>query len=146
VFIIIIMENTRYNTLIGNPNAPFIHQFRGFHHRPGVQLVWGGASQPAELNRCNLRALHGVVDDSDMTINVRNIVAQLQAKGKTWKAYMQSYSLCTTPLDHGYGNQLYQRKHNPFISDKDVQANPARLSNILRLEPVSNGSGQQHGC
>jgi len=28
---------------------------------------------------------------------------------------MQSYSLCVTPLDHSCGNQLYERKHNPFI-------------------------------
>ena len=44
---------------------------------------------------------------------------------------MQSYSLCTTPLDHACGNQLYERKHNPFISYKDVQTNPARVANIV---------------
>jgi phosphatidylinositol-3-phosphatase len=44
---------------------------------------------------------------------------------------MQSYSLCTTPLDHSCGNQLYERKHNPFISYQDVQSNPARVANIV---------------
>src|SRR4029077_4453826 len=65
------------------------------------------------------------------TVNVANIVDQLEANRKTWKAYMQSYSLCTTPLDHACGNQLYERKHNPFISYQDVQSNPARVANIL---------------
>jgi hypothetical protein len=44
---------------------------------------------------------------------------------------MQSFSLCVTPLDHSCGNQLYERKHNPFISYLDVQSNPARVANIV---------------
>src|SRR5438445_4197890 len=44
---------------------------------------------------------------------------------------MQSFSLCVTPLDHSCGNQLYERKHNPFISYLDVQSNPARIANIV---------------
>jgi hypothetical protein len=44
---------------------------------------------------------------------------------------MQSYSLCVTPLDHSCGNQLYERKHNPFISYSSVQNNPARVANIV---------------
>src|ERR1700758_954413 len=44
---------------------------------------------------------------------------------------MQSYSLCTTPLDATCGNQLYERKHNPFISYEDVQTNPSRVANIV---------------
>ena len=62
---------------------------------------------------------------------------QLEARGKTWKAYMQSYFLCTTPLDHACGNQLYERKHNPFISYKDVQTNPARVANIVDFSQLS---------
>lgn len=44
---------------------------------------------------------------------------------------MQSYSLCAMPLDSACGNQLYERKHNPFISYKEVQTNPARVANIV---------------
>ena len=44
---------------------------------------------------------------------------------------MQSYSLRAMPLGSACGNQLYERKHNPFISYKDVQTNPARVANIV---------------
>ena len=44
---------------------------------------------------------------------------------------MQSYSLCSSPLAHACGNQLYERKHNPFISFTDVQSSPARVANIV---------------
>jgi hypothetical protein len=50
---------------------------------------------------------------------------------------MQSYSLCTTPLDHACGNQLYERKHNPFMSYKDVQTNPARVANIVDFSQLA---------
>jgi phospholipase C len=64
-------------------------------------------------------------------------VDQLEGAGKTWKAYMQSFSLCATKLDHACGNQLYERKHNPFVSYQDVQTNPARLANIVDFSEFS---------
>jgi len=50
---IIMMENTGYDTLIGNPNAPFI-QLRGGNHRPCVELLRRGASEPAQLYRSDI--------------------------------------------------------------------------------------------
>jgi hypothetical protein len=58
---------------------------------------------------------------------VPNVVDQLESHGKTWTAYMQSYALCNgNALAHACGDQLYERKHNPFISYADVQSNPSR--------------------
>ena len=127
---IIMMENTGYDTLIGNPNAPFINFAAA---TTGLASNYYGVAHPSQPNyiAATSGALNGVVDDSDITVDVPNIVDQLEAKGKTWKAYMQSYSLCTTALDHSCGFQLYERKHNPFISYKDVQTNPARVANIV---------------
>jgi phosphatidylinositol-3-phosphatase len=74
---------------------------------------------------------NGVTSDNDTTINVPNIVDQIEGSGRTWKAYMQSYALCTSPTQSTCGNQLYERKHNPFISYQDVQSNPARVAKIV---------------
>jgi len=127
---IIMMENTGYNTLIGNANAPFTNFAAA---TTGLATNYYGVAHPSQPNYIGATsgALNGVVNDNDITIDVPNIVDQLEARGKTWKAYMQSYSLCVTPLDHACGNQLYERKHNPFISYKDVQTNPARVANIV---------------
>lgn len=76
--------------------------------------------------------------DNDTTINVPNIVDQLEAHGKTWKAYMQSLSLCNgNLLASSCGNQLYERKHDPFISYTDVQSNPARMAKIVDFSQFS---------
>jgi hypothetical protein len=127
---IIMMENTGYDTLIGNPNAPFTNFAAA---ATGLATNYYGVSHPSQPNyiAATSGALNGVMNDNDITIDVPNIVDQLAAKGKTWKAYMQSYSLCSSPLDHACGNQLYERKHNPFISYQDVQNDPARVANIV---------------
>jgi phospholipase C len=127
---IIMMENTGFDTLIGNSNAPFINSAASSY---GVATNYFGVTHPSQPNyiAATSGSTNGVADDNDTTIDVANIVDQLEANGKTWKAYMQSYFLCATPLDHSCGNQLYERKHNPFISYLDVQNNPARVANIL---------------
>src|SRR3984893_17796850 len=127
---IIMMENTGFDTLMANPNAPFVNAAAATY---GLASNYFGVTHPSQPTyiAATSGSTNGVADDNDTTINVANIVDQLEANRKTWKAYMQSYSLCATPLDHSCGNQLYERKHNPFISYQEVQSNPARVANIV---------------
>jgi phospholipase C len=127
---VIMMENTGFDTLIGNPNAPWIN-FAAQHY--GLATNYFGVAHPSQPNYIATAAgtTAGVVNDNDTTINVPNLVDQLEAHQRSWKAYMQSYSLCATGLDHACGNQLYERKHNPFVSFQDVQTDPARMANIV---------------
>ena len=133
---VIMMENTSYTSLIGNPNAPFINSTAKNYE---LATNYFGVSHPSQPNyiAATSGSTNGVTNDNDVTINVTNIVDQLEANGKTWKAYMQSLSLCVTKLDHACGNQLYERKHNPFVSYTDVQANPARMANIVDFSQFS---------
>lgn len=140
---IIMMENTGFDTLMGNPNAPFINAAAANY---GLATNAYGVTHPSQPNyiAATSGSTNGVTSDSDTTIDVANIVDQLEANGKTWKAYMQSYSLCTTQLDHACGNQLYERKHNPFVSYQDVQTNPARMANLVDFSQFATdlSSGQ----
>lgn len=140
---VIMMENTGFDTLIGNPSAPFINAAAANY---GLATNAFGVTHPSQPNyiAATSGSTNGVANDNDTTIDVPNIVDQLEAKGKTWKAYMQSYSLCTTQLDHACGNQLYERKHNPFVSYQDVQSNPARMANLVDFSQFASdlASGQ----
>jgi len=134
---VIMMENTGYNALIGNPNAPWINEAAGKY---GLATKYFGVSHPSQPNyiAATSGSTHGVVNDNDTTINVPNIVDQLESNGKSWKAYMQSYSLCLgNALAHACGDQLYERKHNPFISYADVQTNPTRVAKIVDLSQLN---------
>jgi len=128
---IIMMENTGFASLIGNPNAPFINSAAKTY---GLATNYFGATHPSQPNyiAATSGSTNGVANDNDTTVNVPNIVDQLEAHGKTWKAYMQSLSLCNgNLLAHACGNQLYERKHDPFVSYADVQSSLSRLANIV---------------
>jgi len=133
---VIMMENTSFTSLIGNKNAPWINFAAATY---GFATNYTGVSHPSQPNyiAATSGSTNGVVDDNDVTIDVPNIVDQIEGSGRTWKAYMQSFSLCSTPLDHACGNQLYERKHNPFISYTDVQNNPARVANVVDFSQFS---------
>src|SRR5438105_8687866 len=137
---IIMMENTGFDTLLGNPNAPWINQAMQTY---GVAGNYYGVTHPSQPNYVAATAgtTAGVPNDNDVTVDEPNIVDQLESHGKTWKAYMQSYSLCSSPTAHACGNQLYERKHNPFISFQDVQSNPARVAKIVDLSQLDADLG-----
>ncbi len=129
---VIMMENTSYTSLIGNPNAPFINSAAATY---GLATNYYGVFHPSQPNyiAATSGSTNGVNSDNDTTLNVPNIVDQLETHGKTWKAYMQSIFAGgnTDKLAHSAGNQLYERKHDPFVSYQDVQSNPARMANIV---------------
>ena len=134
---VIMMENTGYTSLIGNSNAPFINSTAT---TSGLATNYFGVTHPSQPNyiAATSGSTNTVVNDNDVTIDVPNIVDQLETHGRTWKGYMQSLSLCNgNLLAHACGNQLYERKHNPFVSYLDVQTNPARMANIVDFSQFS---------
>jgi len=133
---IVMMENTSDTSLIGNPNAPFVNELA---QQDGYARSYFGVAHPSQPNYIAITAgsTSGVADDNDTTVNVPNIVDQLESHGKTWRDYQQSLSLCGgNKLAHACGNQLYERKHNPFVSFTDVQTNPARMANVVDLSQL----------
>jgi phosphatidylinositol-3-phosphatase len=133
---VIMMENTGYTSLIGNPNAPWINDAA---RKYGLATNYTGVTHPSQPNYIAATAgIQGADSDNDEILTNTNIVDQLESHGKTWTAYMQSLSLCTTKLDHACGNQLYERKHNPFVTFADVQNSPARMANIVDLSQLNS--------
>jgi phospholipase C len=142
---IIMMENTGIEALQGNPNAPWINQAIQTY---GVAGNYFGVTHPSQPNYIASTAgtTAGVVNDNDTTVNVPNVVDQLEAKHHSWKAYMQSLSLCAgNKLASACGNQLYERKHDPFVSFTDVQSNPARMANIVDLSQFDTDLASKDG-
>src|SRR5205085_6690911 len=134
---VIMMENTGYDALIGNPNAPWINQAAATY---GLATNYFGVIHPSQPNYIAITAgITGADSDNDETLDVPNLVDQLEANGKTWRDYQQSLSLCNgDKLAHACGNQLYERKHNPFVSYLDVQTNPARMANVVDLSQLDS--------
>jgi hypothetical protein len=122
--VIVIFENTNYADVI---KQPFFKQ-----------LADGGASfsnflalaHPSQGNYIALTSgsLNGVTGDGTYNLNVQNMADLLEAKGLTWKAYVENWpGNCSTVASKGE----YARKHNPFISYVNIQNSPTRCANIV---------------
>jgi phospholipase C len=140
---VIMMENTGIEALLGNPNAPWINQAV---QKYGVAGNYYGVTHPSQPNYIAATAgtTQGVPNDNDVTVDLPNIVDQLESHGKSWKGYMESYALCATKFDHACGNQLYERKHNPFISFADVQNSPSRLAKLVDFSQFATDLASNH--
>jgi phospholipase C len=133
---VVMMENTSDTSLIGNAHAPFVNELASKY---GYARQYFGVTHPSQPNYIAITSgsTNGVLDDNDHTVDVPNIVDQLEAHGMTWRDYQQSLSLCNgNKLAHACGNQLYERKHNPFVSYLDVQTSPARMANVVDLSQL----------
>lgn len=130
---VIMMENTGYDQLIGNPNAPWTNSAAQTF---GLSTDYHGVTHPSQPNyiAATSGSTNGVTGDGDTHLAVTNIVDQVEGSGRTWKAYMQAYSTCATAIQSLCPSKsvgLYARKHNPFITYDDIRTNPARVANIV---------------
>src|SRR6266702_3754327 len=105
----IMMENTSYSTIIGNPLAPQINALAGKY---GLATDYFGVTHPSEPNYvANIGgSFFGIQDDNqfyctpalastdptcagttvDHTVSAPNLASQLTAAGRTWRGYFQS--------------------------------------------------------
>lgn len=106
----IMMENTKYEQIIGNSNAPNINALANHY---GIATNYFGVTHPSEPNYvANIGGSYfGIQDDNqfyctaalastdpthcagttvDHTVNAPNLASQLAATGRTWKGYFQS--------------------------------------------------------
>jgi phospholipase C len=159
---VIIAENKSYERIIGpGTRAPNINRLA---ERYGQASQFFAEMHPSEPNYIAMLAgeTFGIQDDDafyckpgmqdkwcpkagtvgyvDHTVPARSLMDQLQSRGLTWKAYMESLpepgalNARWPDPEHpipGVPGQLYAAKHNGFLSFQDVQADPRRREKIV---------------
>src|SRR5215510_9890549 len=103
----------------------------------GIYLYnYHGVAHPSQPNYIASIAgsTMGVSDDSLNDLEGDNIVDMLEAKGVSWRAYIEDL-----PADDKskHKKHKYYRKHNPFISFNNNRNNPSRLANIVEAEQLA---------
>ncbi|MBV8146743.1 MAG: phosphoesterase [Gammaproteobacteria bacterium] len=108
-----------------------IHDDDAYYCRRGTQDTWCSKSHRS--------------DYVDHTFTTRSLMDQLQARGLTWKGYMESlpapgslavrWPTAAEPVA-GVPQQLYAAKHNGFVNFRDVQQDPARSSKIVGFDAL----------
>ena len=103
-----------------------IHDDDAFYCKPGMHDRWcQKAAEPDYVNH---------------TLSAPSLMDQLQARGLTWKAYLESlpapgslavrWPTADAPVA-GLPKELYAAKHNGFINFLHVQQDPARAARIV---------------
>ena len=131
--VIIVMENKKVDQIVNSPDAPYLNDLAAHY---GSATQYYGITHPSLPNYLALTGgdTFGVTTDcTDCFVNRENVVDEIKASGRSWKAYMESMP---TPCFVGNAKP-YVQKHNPFIYYDDVRNNPARCNNIVPLEELT---------
>jgi hypothetical protein len=115
---LIINENHNYSGIIGNPAAPILNALASDY---GLATSYTGVSDPSEPNYVAMLggSDFGISSDDPYffpghTVNQPSLMSQLEAAGKSWKAYFQDLPYA------GYRGYCYPGKCNG-IPDSDTQ-------------------------
>ena len=122
---VIVMENHEYNTVIGNPAAPYTN---GLVAGYALATSYFGVSHPSLPNYLALTAgsTFGIASDcTTCFVSATNIADQVEGSGRSWKAYMEDMPV---PCYMGASSGNYAMKHNPFMYYTDIRNNPARCA------------------
>ena len=122
--VVIVMENHEYNEIIGSSSAPYIN---GLAKQYGLATHYYAASHPSLPNYLSLTAAStfGIADDCETCfVNQTNLADQIEASGRTWRAYMESMPSACDLND----TALYAMWHNPWLYYDDIRTNTARCN------------------
>jgi hypothetical protein len=119
---VIVMENNEYNNIIGSTSAPYINKLANQY---ALATQYYAVSHPSLPNYLAMSAgsTFGITTDCDTCwVNATNLADQIEASGRSWKAYMESMPAPCTVADSG----LYAQRHDPWVYYNDIRTNTAR--------------------
>lgn len=136
--LVIMEENSIYDEIVGSTIAPYINslatryasatQWYGLKHGSVANYIGATSGQIPPTTQITNQCTPGQGGDLPCTTSAPNIVDQLEAKGKTWKAYQEDMP---SPCFQAYSSGKYVARHNPFIYYSQIRDNPARCNRIV---------------
>jgi phospholipase C len=104
----------------------------------GVRMSqYHGVAHPSQPNYiAAITGLPYVADDNVHDLDTTSIVDLLEAKGVSWKAYLENLPEDDKAVAIS-ADGLYYRKHNPFISVNNIRTNPQRLAKVVNADRLA---------
>ena len=122
----IVLENHDYTSIIGKSDAPYLNSLASTY---GLATQYYAIGHPSLPNYMALTggSTFGITSDCTACFqNAANLADQIEASGRTWKAYMESMPSPCYIGDSPDG--LYAQKHDPFLYYDDIRTNPTRCT------------------
>src|SRR5579859_382522 len=121
---VVVFENSDCEDAMSQPF------FREFASRGLLFTNYRAVAHPSQPNYVAMVAgtVEGVPGDDFVDLDLRHLGNLLEEKGRSWKVYAEDYpGGCFLRSRSG----RYVRRHVPFISFKNVQADPRRCARIV---------------
>lgn len=132
----IVLENKEYQTIVGNPHAPYLNRLADTY---AVATQYYGITHPSLPNYLALTggSTFGISEDCTTCFqHASNLADQVEASGRSWKAYMENMPTSCYVGDSPDG--LYMQKHDPFLYYNDIRLNRSRCaSHVLPFTQFS---------
>jgi len=122
----IVLENKEYTKIIGNKQAPYLKSLASTY---AVASDYYAITHPSLPNYLALTggSTFGLSQDCTTCFqSASNLPDQIEASGRSWKAYMENM-----PAPCYLGNSpdgLYVQKHDPFLYYDDIRTNRSRCT------------------
>jgi phosphatidylinositol-3-phosphatase len=131
---IILMENEEYNGIVGASSTPYIN---GLAKRNALATEMYAITHPSLPNYLALTggSTFGIDSDcTDCSAPGSGVAGQLNAKGISWKGYMEDLPHpCFTGSDSG----AYAKKHDPFVYYRGIVRDPASCDRVVPLSALA---------
>src|SRR5216110_2933058 len=125
--VMVVEENTDYTSVIGSSSMPYLN---GLAQQYGLATQYYANTHPSIGNYFEL-ATGQIISNNDSystIVPADNVIRQLLAAGKTWKAYAEDLpSVGFTGATSGG----YARKHNVFALLSDVVNDATQVNNLV---------------
>jgi Phosphoesterase family len=123
---VVMMENTNYDQVIGDAtDAPFIN---GVAAQGTLLSNYSGVYHPSDENYLAIAAggtfVDGAIYYPSIHVSSQHIGDELEALGKTWRAYEQGMGTPCNTLNNI--DSYYEPDDAPFINFTDISTNTAR--------------------
>jgi acid phosphatase len=130
---LVVFENESETKIFDNPNMPFLSSLARQNARTTQYFA---DVHPSLGNYFMLTTGQVVSNDLDFngTVDVPNLIREINTAGKTWKAYEEDIPK-TGFL--GDGPLPYVKTHNPAAYLSDVRDNPAQADNMVSLDQLA---------
>src|SRR6266550_4498781 len=127
---VVVLENTNYTDMVGSSSMPY---FNSLINQFGLATQYYANTHPSIGNYLMMTTGQILTNDDSRTplnfpVSGDNVVRELLAAGKTWKAYAEDLP----SVGYTGGNTgLYAVRHNPLAYMTDVQNSTAQKQNLV---------------
>ncbi len=124
---IVMMENHGYDSIWNSSNAPYIHSLASQYARATNYQAQAHPSLPNYLQLFagdNYNITNDCSPSTSCSINARNLGDNLDAKGLSWKAYLESMPAPCFQKEQGN----YAPRHNPLVYFDDIRTDVLRCA------------------